>query len=46
MPWYECIRDGLKEPSTILPFLQLHMPFYDTMRDEPAFLELQAEIEG
>ena len=42
----ECIWDGLKQPSTILPFLELHLLIYGSMRDEPALVELQAKIEG
>ena len=41
----ECIRAGLENPSFIIPFLEPHLPYYDSMRDEPEFIELLAEIE-
>jgi hypothetical protein len=39
-----CIRNGLEEPSSIIPFIEPHLPFYDPVRDEPAFVELLEEI--
>jgi tetratricopeptide (TPR) repeat protein len=41
-----CIRLGISEPSYILPFQEIHAPFYDPIRDEPEFIKLVAEIEG
>ena len=40
-----CIRDGLQEPSKIMPFLHPYLPHYDAIRDEPAFVELVAALE-
>jgi len=42
----ECIRTGLAEPSFIMPFMEPFLPYYDSMRDEPEFVELLAEIEA
>jgi hypothetical protein len=41
----ECIRTGLAEPSDVIPFIDPHLPYYDSMRDEPEFVELLAEID-
>lgn len=40
----ECIREGLEEPSGIMPFLEPYMPAYDAVRDEPVFAELMEEL--
>jgi TolB-like protein len=42
----ECIRTGLAEPSLVMPFMEPFLPYYDSMRDEPEFVELLAEIEA
>ncbi len=41
-----CIRDGLKEASYIVPFLEPYFPYYDSIRAEPEFIEMLAEIDG
>jgi len=41
-----CIRTGLKDPSYATPFLEPYLPFYDSIRDEPEFIELLDEIEN
>jgi TolB-like protein len=41
----KCIRDGLAEPSRIMPFLETRLPHYDAIRDEPVFVELVASLE-
>jgi len=41
----KCIRDGLKEPSLVMPFLEPYLPYYDSLRDKPEFIEMLAEIE-
>jgi TolB-like protein len=40
----KCIRDGLEEPSQIMPFLEPNLPFYDPIRNEPLFVELVEEL--
>jgi TolB-like protein len=40
----QCIRDGLEEPSYVMPFLEPQLPFYDPIRDEPVFVELTEEL--
>ena len=40
----ECIREGLAEPSGIMPFMEPYLPFYDSIREEPAFVELVEEL--
>ena len=41
----ECIRAGLAEPSLVMPFVEPFLPYYDSMREEPAFAALLAEIQ-
>jgi len=42
----ECIRKGLEEPSYVLPFFEPYLPFYDAVRNEPAFIEMLTDIDG
>ena len=39
-----CIREGLDEPSSIMPFQEPHLPFYDPIRHEPVFVELVDDL--
>jgi hypothetical protein len=39
-----CLREGLEEPSLVMPFLEPELPFYDPIRDEPVFIELVEEL--
>ncbi len=41
----KCIRDGLEEASYIAPFLETYLPFYDSLRDDPAVIEMIVEID-
>lgn len=40
----DCIRKGLAEPSQVMPFMEAYLPYYDSMRDEPEFAALLAEL--
>ena len=42
----ECIREGLAEPSGIMPFMEPYLPYYDPVRDDLAFVELVEELTG
>lgn len=42
----DCIREGLAEPSDVTPFLEPYLPFYDSIRHEPEFTEMLADIDG
>jgi tetratricopeptide (TPR) repeat protein len=42
----ECIREGLAEPSGIMPFFEPYVALYDPIRDEPVFVELVEELTG
>jgi len=42
----DCIRDGLEEPSAILPFFEPYLPFYDSLRDQPEFMQMLIEIDA
>jgi hypothetical protein len=41
----DCIRSGLVEPSLVMPFLEPFLPYYDSIRSEPEFVELLAQIQ-
>jgi TolB-like protein/catechol 2,3-dioxygenase-like lactoylglutathione lyase family enzyme len=41
----KCIRDGLAEPSRVMPFLEPRLPHYDAIREEPVFVALLEELE-
>ena len=41
-----CIRIGLAEPSLVVPAFEIYLPHYDSIRDEPVFVELVAELEA
>ena len=40
----ECIREGLEEPSTIVPWLEPRNPMYDPIRETPEFRALAEEL--
>ena len=42
----ECIRQGLEEPSSIMPFIEPYLPFHDPIREQPVFVELLKELES
>jgi hypothetical protein len=42
----DCLRTAFEEPSNAMPFLEPYMPFYDGIREAPAFVELVAELEA
>jgi len=39
----DCLREAFSKPSTAHPFLEPFLPYYDPIRDEPAFVELLTE---
>jgi TolB-like protein/tetratricopeptide (TPR) repeat protein len=41
----DCLREAFVKPSNAFPFLEPLLPHYDPIRDDPAFVELLAEIE-
>jgi TolB-like protein len=41
-----CIRTGLAKPSMVTPFMEPYLPYYDSIRDEPVFVELLAELDN
>ena len=41
----DCLRRGFAEPSNVHPFLEPYLPYYDPIRDDPAFRSLLAELE-
>jgi len=41
----ECLREAFEEPSYATPFIDPFYPYYDSIRDDPEFVELIAEIE-
>jgi hypothetical protein len=42
----ECVRSGLSELSFVMPFVEPFLPYYDSMRNDPGFVEFLAEIQG
>jgi hypothetical protein len=40
----DCIRKGLSEPSLVMPFMEAYLPYYDSIRGEPEFVALLAEL--
>jgi TolB-like protein/DNA-binding winged helix-turn-helix (wHTH) protein len=42
----ECLRSGLREPSRVIPFIEPFLPYYDSLRSDPGFVEFLAEIQG
>jgi hypothetical protein len=42
----ECLRSGLVEPSQVIPFIEPFLPYYDSLRNDPGFVEFVAEIQG
>ena len=40
----DCLREAFSKPSNVHPFLEPFLPFYDSIRDEPAFVELLASM--
>jgi len=42
----ECLRSGLAEPSQVMPFIEPFLPYYDSLRNDPVFVEFLAEIHG
>jgi TolB-like protein len=41
-----CIRDGLEQPSSVIPFIEPHLPYYDPIRNESVFVEMLEELGG
>ena len=39
----DCLREAFSKPSFAFPFLEPYLPYYDPIRNEPAFVELLAE---
>jgi TolB-like protein/DNA-binding winged helix-turn-helix (wHTH) protein len=40
----ECLRSGLAEPSQVIPFIEPFLPYYDSLRNDPGFVEFLTEI--
>jgi TolB-like protein len=40
----DCIRTGVVVPSKVVPFFEPHLSYYDSIRDEPEFVELLSEL--
>jgi len=41
----DCLREAFSKPTGAYPFLEPLLPYYDPIRDEPAFVELLTEVE-
>jgi len=42
----KCLRTYFLKPSYAMPFMDPYLPFFDSMRDDPQFLELMSEVEA
>jgi len=42
----KCLRTRFTGPSYASPFLEPYLPLYDSIRDEPEFIELMDEIKA
>jgi hypothetical protein len=42
----KCIRDGLAEPSHVTPFFEPYLLFYDSIKDQPEFIEMLDDIDS
>src|SRR6056297_1093692 len=40
----ECLRSGLAEPSQAIPFIEPYLPYYDSIRDDPRFVDFVAAL--
>jgi TolB-like protein/DNA-binding winged helix-turn-helix (wHTH) protein len=40
----DCIRSAVEVPSSVMPFVEPYLPYYDPIRREPAFDELMTEL--
>ena len=41
----DCLGTAFEPPSLGMPFLEPDLPYYDSIRDDPQFVELQTEID-
>lgn len=39
----ECLRRGVVEPSLVMPFLEPHLPYYDSIRSDSTFVRWMEE---
>jgi len=42
----KCLRTYFVKPSNAMPFMDPYLPFFDSMRDDPQFLELMSDVEA
>ncbi|WP_405235083.1 winged helix-turn-helix domain-containing tetratricopeptide repeat protein [Lentisalinibacter orientalis] len=40
----DCLRSGLAEPSQAIPFIEPFLPYYDSIRDDPRFVDFVAAL--
>lgn len=40
----DCLRSEFEEPSWAHPFIEPFLPFYDSIRNDPQYVELLAEL--
>jgi len=40
----DCLRSGLAEPSQAMPFIEPLLPYYDSIREDPRFVEFVAGL--
>lgn len=42
----QCIEEGLKQATLIMPFWEPYLPFYDAIRDQPQFIAMLTRIDN
>lgn len=42
----ECLQSGLAEPSHVHPFIEPSLPYYDSIRNDPAYRQFLTSIES
>ncbi|MGK7296941.1 MAG: hypothetical protein ACNS61_14145, partial [Candidatus Wenzhouxiangella sp. M2_3B_020] len=39
----ECLRSAIAEPSQVHPFIEPHLPYYDPIRNDPAYADFMTD---
>jgi hypothetical protein len=42
----QCLREALSKPSSVMPYMEPRLPYYDSIRESPEFQMLVAELKA
>jgi hypothetical protein len=42
----QCLREALSSPSSVMPYMEPRLPYYDSIRESPEFQMLVAELKA